>query len=445
TSLSLEIHMQKRSPKSDTAVVESTAASPFHAPSAGKRASSIIHQIFSAEHPESFTRSIPAEQLFLAVKEQGLASSSEVIEMASREQVQLMLDLDLWSYDCFEESQLWSWLELPDVTDDLQILQKVLHSVDPKLIAILILKYVEVLTYEDSTEAPPEVGFYTPDRGHTWLRVELEDEQQNFLMKRLLALIFETSAELFYQLLAVPSVATSSDLEEESYQEKSKRLEGEGFPNDQWAAELNAAADPAKLIHAVKTHVKYRPVEDLYSVPAFAQSYSIPEPLRGLLREVGAQESVQQELTLLCNSAFIHFRIPTWEQEQVYGLVEQLRGAINVGLSILLERSEEISPVEVYQSVGLKGLYQMGLSEIYPLRNTANTLSDDVCDSDPRLLAFLAGLQMRFPKLPSFLASDGTFEEVGGKLEAGFRVLETVEDIAVADLLLKKLQSASSS
>src|SRR5690606_22593195 len=100
-------------------------------------------------------------------------SSAEVIEMASREQVQTMLDLDLWTYDQFAEDQLWEWLELPDATDDLSILQKLLGGLDLKLVAHLIGSYVEVVVVEEPTELPPDPSFSTPDKGYTWIKVTI--------------------------------------------------------------------------------------------------------------------------------------------------------------------------------------------------------------------------------------------------------------------------------
>ncbi|MCI5066392.1 DUF6178 family protein [bacterium] len=433
------------------------SASPYHAPSSsegnrGNRASAVIKQIFAAEHPDHFTRSIPAQRLYLAVKEQGLSSSVEVLEMATREQFQLMLDFDLWSYDSFEEEQLWQWLELPDSAEDLKILQKFLHSIDPKLIALLIERYTTIISLEEQTETPPDEKFFTPDKGFTWVRVDLEDLHQEFLFNRLLALIFETSAELFYQLIQIPSVATRSALEEESYQEKSKRLVSEGFPDDDWSGEINSGLSVASLLSQLEQeNDDPGKVGEVHAIPAFSHSYSLPTSLQEILRGVENREEVEQELTLICNSALIFFRVPTWEQEQVFALVEQVRGAIQIGIEVISAALDgEHTALSLHKTVGLQRLYRTGLGQLFSLRNAALSLRDESCNSDPRLLAFLAGLRLRFPKLPRFLNSDGTFEHVATeegesspadeKLLSGFRAFEANADIEVSKKVLHTLQ-----
>lgn len=417
--------------------------SHFHSPSTEGRSSSLIKQIYDAENPVAFTRGIPAQRLFLAVKERGLESSIEILEMASREQFQLMLDFDLWSYDSFEESQIWSWLELTDSTEDLTILQKVLHSLDPKLIALLISRYLEVIVMEEATEQPPADGFHTPDKGATWMRSTIEDEHQDFLFKRLLAMIFETSAELFYQLINIPSVSTQTVIEEESYQEKNKRLLAEGFPDDEWAAELNAPLPIVKAIQKIQHKEIVGSVGDLHSVPAFSHSHSIPQPLKGFLQEVGQTEETQQEMTLICNSALIHFRIPTWEQEQVSTTLEQVRGALNIGLTALKSMTEASSQ-DLIESLGMRGIYQVGLSRLYTLRNRARRVSEEQCRGEPTLLTLLEGLQQRIPMLPAFIDESGLAHEVDGKLESGFRPIETVGDVEVAEHLISQLEAHGS-
>jgi len=360
--------------------------------------------------------------------------------MASREQMQLMLDFDLWSFDTFEESQVWQWLELADTSEDLTILQKTLHSLDPKLIALLISRHLEVIIMEEATEQPPADGFHTPDKGSTWMRSTLEDQHQDFLFKRLLAIVFETSPELFYQLIGIPAVSTPTVIEEEAYQEKNKRLLAEGFPDHDWAAELNAALAISMAVQAIESENLVPAIGDLHTVPAFSHGHSIPQPLKGFLDEVGDSEDVQQELTLLCNAALIHFRVPTWEQTQVAMIIEQVRGALNIGL-LLLAAATQASFQELLDSLRMRGIYQVGLSRLYPLRNKARKISDEQCEHEPPLLALISGLRQKLPMLPAYIDSSGLVQETEGKLEQGYRPIETVCDLETAERLVSQLES----
>jgi hypothetical protein len=148
-------------------------------------------------------------------------------------------------------------------------------------------------------------------------------------------------------------------------------------------------------------------------------------------------------MTLICNSALIHFRIPTWEQEQVSTTLEQVRGALNIGLTALKSMTD-VSSQDLIESLGMRGIYQVGLSRLYTLRNRARRLSEEQCQGEPTLLTLLEGLQQRIPMLPAFIDESGLAHEVDGKLESGFRPIETVGDLEVAEHLISQLEAHSS-
>ncbi len=401
----------------------------------------LFKQIFQAKSPDQFVRSIPSQNLFLAIRDQGLSSSTEVIELLSPQQLQVVLDFDLWSRDELDEERIWQWLELPDVANDLTLLQRVLQSIDLKLIALLICRYVQVVVTDEATDPPPDDGFHSPDKGNTWIKVTIEDTQKEFLLKRLLALIFETKAELYYQLLQIPTVSTQSTLQEQSYQEKAKRLLSEGIPDDTWAAEMNnplSLSTASKKLDAAETD---SPIEDIFIIPTFLHAHIIPEPLRSFLASIKEKEPLEREITLLVNSAIVFFRVPAWESEEVQLILEQVRGAMNIGLERILESSPSSSYETIFEILRLRGMYQVGLESIFPLRSKAQKVPEDSCQNDPRLLTLKDALSAHFPKLPAFVNDDGTLEvsDDRTKLASGYRALQSLGDIHVSEVLLAQI------
>src|SRR4051812_29931238 len=145
-------------------------------------AQKLAKAIFKADVPEEYIRQIPAQSLYMAMKENGLESSAEIIEIATLEQCRLLLDFDVWEKDQFSEAQFWEWLALTDATNSLVIVQKLLKFVDLKLVALLIARYVDVKVLEEPTDEPPGPGSYTPDQGFTWIFINAEDSTQHFLL-----------------------------------------------------------------------------------------------------------------------------------------------------------------------------------------------------------------------------------------------------------------------
>jgi len=239
---------------------------PVVAPVRGHTCRELYKAIFESDVPEQMVRQLPAQSLYMVVKEIGLATACDLLSLASLEQIRLLSDLDLWHGDVLDEERMWEWLSLADEGDSLEILQKVLKCIDLKLVSILISKYVEVQVFEESTDNPPSPGFYTPDKGFTWIGIKIENEDQHFLLARLLALIYETSTELFYQLLSVPSVATVSMLEEEGFTERTKRLAAEGVPEPEVAATIHAPYSLQEAVNDVTREQPHVVVEDVRAV-----------------------------------------------------------------------------------------------------------------------------------------------------------------------------------
>lgn len=346
----------------------------------------LLREIFDAPSPEVFAHSLPAQSIYFAIQEQGLESHGDLIELLSTEQTRLLLDFDCWVSDQFSEERFWEWLALPDATESLDVLQKVLKSVDLKVIALMMSRHLSVQVFEEATDTPPGPAFFTPDKGRTWLHVTTEDNHQHFLFSRLIALIFETSAELFYQLLSIPGVATDAMLEEEAYQERMKRLQGEGFPDPEEVALLHSPLDVA----AVKSMVdapRYGEDTPVVLPMIFGRSDGA-ELVRELLESLLSDEELQCQLSFLTNCALLHFRVSLSEKERVRTVIEAVRGILNIGLE-RLEAGASSSPRDLNRRYGLAPIYRAGLAPLFDLRKRSLTALKKCPADAPALTQFL--------------------------------------------------------
>ncbi|MCO6429470.1 MAG: hypothetical protein J5J00_01320 [Deltaproteobacteria bacterium] len=371
---------------------------------------SLIKQIFEAEHPEQFVRTIPAQSLYCAVKSAGLSSCSELIEISTIEQCRLMLDLDCWENWQVREDSLWEWLALTDDSDGLKILQKVARCIDLKIVALLIGRWVDFVNFEEPTDNPPGPGYYTPDKGYTWLTMKIEDGTKQFLLGRLLAMVFENDSDLFYRLLAITNQLTPAELEEEAYQDKSKRLMSEGIPDEALANELNAPIPFEQLKADLKEGGKHQRVVDI--LPVYPLIYDSPglQPLSSLFAELVAREEIEAELTFIINGALVRYDVEYYELEQVKLIAEKVKGAINIGLEMCRKVSRH-SLAQIYDIVGLQKMYRAGLGRLSELRRKARAVSEgrkDHVGQDMELEAVLALAKAPFPEMPLFLKEDGS-------------------------------------
>lgn len=401
--------------------------------------------IFEADAPEQIVRQLPPQALFMVVKNAGLTSAAELISMASLEQCRLLTDFDLWQGDALNEDVLWEWLSLTDETESLELLQKIVKFIDLKLLAILIGKYVEVKVFEEPTEQPPGAGFHTPDKGFTWIGITSEDADKHFLLARLLALIFESSAELFYQLISIMSVATTSMLEEESYQERMKRLAAEGVPEPEVAATMHAPLSMAEARAEASSTVRKSVVEDIRSIEPLIYEARTSRLFADLIRDVADRDELEMEFTYLMNGAVVRFGVDFSNQELVLDVAEKVKGAINIGLE-KITTDLKISVTESYLKLGIAKLYRLGLTELMAIRTKARKMPLDgvgeLKDTDPVLFSTLACAREAFPEMPIFLKNDGTVEQEGGSLPAGHRSFDTMQGVVSVHSLLDKIASS---
>ena len=409
----------------------------------GLTSRALAKAIFDAEVPETVLQSLPPQSLFMVVKENGLASSIDLLSIATLDQCRTLLDLDLWREHTFNEETFWEWLEVTDAGQDLEFLQKLLKCVDLKLIGLMLGKYVEVLTYPEAADQPPGQGFYTPDGGSTWLNLTTLEGDKHFLMARLLALIFETSRELFYQLLSIASVATPSMLEEDSYQERLKRLASDGIPEMEVTAEVHASYSLAAALAELGSIGKTVLFADQVVVEPLIYEQRPVGYMAALLDAADDREVVEGELTFVLNAAIVFFGVDYTDQTEVLKLAEQVKGAINLGAQKLFE-NRPFDPKSVIQTLGITKLYRLGLAYLFDLRKKANRIDIEKAKSiaaDPQLFSVLAHAREKFPCMPQFLSDSGEVEaaEEPGKVDPNSRPIESVKGLQLVTEILEKI------
>ena len=414
-------------------------------------AKSLVRRVFDAPSPEEFTKALPAQTLYMGVRQLGVTGSAELIAMASIEQCRLLLDFDCWDKFHFNEARFWDWLEVTTESNDYSLLRKVLNSIDLKLIALMIERHVRVEFFEETTDEPPGPNYYTPDRGYTWIGIMIENHHQRFLLGRLLAFLFESDHKVFYQLVGVSGVETESSLEEQSYKERNNRLSDEGIPDPEVSFEIHAPITERVFQSLLANSSQRRDSSVVPRVEPIVYDGSTLRPLESLVENTRYREEIESELTLIANAALIHFNVDISNLEDTLHFLSKVRGALNIGL----ERGTALTNLSVenlYERVGLRPLYRLGLTEILALRKWAVTTGKNLLEkrilSDPpenSVLAVLEGAQNLFPEIPLFFGNDGLLSEnVDHKLPDGTSAFEHASQVTdVKAFLATKLSEPS--
>ena len=395
----------------------------------------LARAIFDCDIPEEMVKNLPAQAVYYAVLENGLDSSTELLHMLTVEQQKLLLDFDCWERDDFREDRFWIWLDIACSEDNFSLLRKIIQAVDLKLIALMIARYTDIVTHEEPTDAPPGPNFYTPDRGYTWIGFKVEDTEKERLMGRLLAYLFESNKDLFHQIIQIPTVETVSVLEEESFQDKERRIQAEGIPSREGAHETLAPLKTEVALAQLRepniaaTIPEITPIE-----PIIAGRFRL-DPLQTILQTTSGLDDVKAELTFLMNSLIVKYNIPFNEDDALRVLRDKMLGSINIGLQQLCLVGK-ISPQDIVKKGGFRLAFQVGFGLLQQLKNKLTKPTSSVIDilpKDGHLFLAIAGIKDQIPSLPEFFDKDLDFKNATGLIEPGWRAFEHIDELAAME------------
>jgi hypothetical protein len=99
--------VKKEKPEKALARPELDAARAALAKARGRQRLDVI---LDARHPQALVRALPADELYLAIRDVGLGDAAALVQLASAEQFKVFLDLGAWSRDGFDPRKAMPWL-----------------------------------------------------------------------------------------------------------------------------------------------------------------------------------------------------------------------------------------------------------------------------------------------------------------------------------------------
>lgn len=412
-------------------------------PHLGMSARTLAREVFRAASPEQFVQSLPAQSVYLALHALGLEASHELLALATNEQYKVILDFELWQHDQFSEDNFFRWLHALEAEPGLEGFERLVEVIDLRLLGLMVTRHVEAVHPDEPSEAPPEPGFYTPDKGSTWIRIRLEDPERKRMFAKLLALIFEEESRLFYQLITESGYVTSSELEEDAFADKCRRLWSEGFPDPETSAKLHAPCSLEQLRALLPKAEARQPVSTPAVLP-LAHSLTSSAALLGILREVidsdEKKSELEAELALLANAAVVFFGIDASDPDELAATVSKIRACLNLGAERVAQ--EGLSGAEVVNKLGLQRMYQLGLAEVKALRKFALALSKELTarEPEPVVVSLLEAASLDFPMLPAFVRPDGSLELSKERLDEDRRPYSHLKEIEAVKRVFSEAQ-----
>jgi hypothetical protein len=334
---------------------------------------------------------LPVEDLYYLVRGIGLADAGEVLRLASPEQLQGCLDLDLWERDRLSSSRLLAWLEaLADLPSG--ALARAIRALDAELVSLVLGRHARI--YDRVVgEAPDDesqfVIYRTPDQAFT---VELRTPTATGArtLERFIARLYDADPDLARSFLTEAKWATTAELEEESYRWRTARLADLGFPSYEDALAVYRPVDPARTTAAVDAPPAVASDASLLPAP-FADSLG-EDTFLGLalagIDDATRLSTLSAALVALLNRVLVADRIDPAELELVRETAARARDTVSLGLEHAADGNLERAR-RVLVETPVHELFRTGYSMTLELARRAQAL-ERAAVVEPALDALLA-------------------------------------------------------
>lgn len=340
--------------------------------------------IVDSPHSKALVRSLHSPELFFLMLDLGLEDSSELLQLASVQQLADLQHFAFWRGGELVPERAVRWLEWAKSAGD-ATLKKSMENIGPEAAIALLLKLGAIGRFDGEPEQEDELGekefvVRSPD-GSFFMVCETEAAMQQ--AQTLIDLLYQADEDLARDLLTAAVFELLSNIEHLAEDFRTARLEELGFPPMQEAMELYELLSPAEV---------KRMLEAPGPVPAApaprAAHLDAPEGLLALrrTRRLETPTLLQQGLNGLSEDErrrVLNLMIYlmngvlvvecagdlTESPEPIMGM-KRVEAFMNLGLEILQERYQaEVS--DCLRRLNPRILFRLGYSSLLPLRRRA--------------------------------------------------------------------------
>jgi hypothetical protein len=294
----------------------------------------VLDRILESENPQEIVQEMPSEDFFWIVKKVGEEDCLPLLELASVDQWQYVLDLEIWSKDRLDLAHTNHWMRQLQLADP-QRLVRWLFGEGESLAYYHFSKTIEVVIKGEDEVLDLPNGFFSLD-GLFYIKATDSEHMESTekIIRVMASEDFDGYQALMLNLAGVPP----AELEEELYRLKNTRLAEHGFLPLEEALSVYAPINPETLsvekppelpeiLHDEEIRAMV-PVFPLYNAGAknmLAQATAgITDPL--------FIDKIRLEFAGLCNQILSADGLPIHELSVLIGICRKAAGYVNLAL-----------------------------------------------------------------------------------------------------------------
>jgi hypothetical protein len=203
----------------------------------------VLDRILEEDNPRELIRGLPQEDFFWLVKKVGDNDCLTLLEMASEDQLQYLLDMELWRKDRLSLNKAFQWLERLKQADPDKLVRW-LFGEGQAFAYFYFFKNIQVVIREEDESFEPAEGFMTFD-GVFYFRAL--DKRYRETMEDILRTMAACDLERYQAVLLGLAGVLPAEIEEDMYRMRNIRLAEHGFLPFDEAISIYAPMDAAAI------------------------------------------------------------------------------------------------------------------------------------------------------------------------------------------------------
>ena len=312
-----------------------------------------LGRILNAAEPKALVQSFPTEDLYYLLNDIGPEDALPLLKLASDEQWEFILDLEVWKNDQIELRSVTRWLNLLMVANSSRTVRWFIEN-KRELLDLFLFRNIE-LKVRESDQDPSEMGeefftlddtFYiriigtpydpeTPDA-----EIDAEIDEKNKFIKGLLDKLADFDHVTYQHVLLESSGMIPAETEEEAYRTRNIRLAEKGFLPFEEAVGVYQAVTKEELFRTGKKFMAKEAESDpTLPVPAIPTDMLEGDNLfTSALKQIRSEAALQQlqsEFAGLCNRIVVADQKNIKSKAELKPVVQKVSGYLHLGLEKL--------------------------------------------------------------------------------------------------------------
>ncbi|MBW2187833.1 MAG: hypothetical protein JRG71_16080 [Deltaproteobacteria bacterium] len=331
--------------------------------------------LLNAANNADLVQSIPPQELFLLIKEVGVLDVSDLIGLATPEQVTLCVDMDCWNADELNSDESLQWLQLLLIQNEEDFL-RLIDGFDFELLVMMVKRQLTILTGLESL-CDDEDLMAERKRFDQVYDCEYRNEDVAKIMDAFQDVLFRERQEPFLRLMEAVRHEFDSALQEDVFVARKGRLEDLGFVESFEARSLYSYVDPTTFNpdHHSNALCVYTDHNTGFEPPAFMLTITQPQNLLGELLSGSVSSRLGHDLSFLLNRALSADNVDFGDPDQVRQTMEGVYHTLNIALGYLC--GADLAQAETHlNGVYLHRLYQLGFSLTVDQRRRAEKIKE---------------------------------------------------------------------